>query len=122
MSKTGPSRAAAERALKAELTGRQAPGGMGAVTSATRMVTSADAWVEAHQGWSTGTQRTYRSVVSKQVKPTFGQLCGREVIPGVVGQALSAIAESSGPGAAKTARACLSGTFALAIQDGAPSR
>ena len=39
VSKVGPSRAAAERALKAELTSRQAPGGVGAITSATRMVT-----------------------------------------------------------------------------------
>ncbi|MGR7026229.1 phage integrase central domain-containing protein [Geodermatophilus sp. URMC 62] len=119
MSKVGPSRAAAERALKAELTSRQAPGGVGAITSATRMVTLADAWMEADHGWSTGTQRTYRSVVNRQVKPAFGQLCIREATPGVVSRALSAIARSSGPGAAKTARACLSGMFAPAIQDGA---
>ena len=37
----------------------------------------------------------------------------------MVSRALSAIAKSSGPGAAKTARACLSGRFTLAIQDGA---
>ena len=37
----------------------------------------------------------------------------------MVSGAPSAIAKSSGPGAAKTARACLSGMFALAIQDGA---
>src|SRR5688572_31804099 len=119
VSKVGPSRAAAERALKAELTSRQAPGGVGAITSATRMVTLADAWMEVDHGWSTGTQRTYRSVINKQVKPAFGQLCIREVTPGVVSRALSAIAQSSGPGAAKTARACMSGMFALAIQDGA---
>ncbi len=119
VSKVGPSRAAAERALKAELTGRQAPGGVGAITAATRMATLAEAWIEADHGWSTGTQRTYRSVVNKQVKPAFGQLCIREVTPGVVSRALSAIAKSSGPGAAKTARACLSGMFALAIQDDA---
>lgn len=119
VSKVGPSRAAAERALKAELTSRQAPGGVGAITSATRMATLADAWMEADHGWSTGTQRTYRSVINKQVKPAFGRLCIREVTPGVVSRALSAIAKSSGPGAAKTARACLSGMFALAIQDGA---
>jgi hypothetical protein len=65
----GRSRAVAERALKAELTNRQALGGDEAVTGATRMDASADAWLEAHQGWSTGTMRTYRSVVSKQVKP-----------------------------------------------------
>jgi hypothetical protein len=119
VSKVGPSRAAAERALKAECTSRQAPGGVGALTAATRMATLADAWIEADHGWSTGTQRTYRSVVSKQVKPAFGQLCIREVTPGVVSRALSAIAKISGPGAAKTARACLSGMFAMAIQDGA---
>src|SRR3954447_5389198 len=119
VSKVGPSRAAAERALKTELTSRQAPGGVGAITSATRMVTLADAWMDADHGWSTGTQRTYRSVINKQVKPALGQLCIREVTPGVVSRALSAIAKSSGPGAAKTARACLSGMFALAIQDGA---
>src|SRR3954468_3014069 len=119
VSKVGPSRAAAERALKAELTSRQAPGGMGAITAATRLVTLADAWMDADHGWSTGTQRTYRSVISKQVKPAFGQLCIREVTPGVVSRALAAIAKSSGRGAAKTARACLSGMFALAIQDGA---
>lgn len=119
VSKVGASRAAAERALKAELTSRQAPGGAGAITSATRMVTLADVWMEADHGWSTGTRRTYGSVINKQVKPAFGQLCIREVTPGVVSRALAAIAKSSGPGAAKTARACLSGMFALAIQDGA---
>ena len=58
-------------------------------------------------------------MINKQVKPAFGELCIREVTSGVVSRALSAIAKSSGPGAAKTARACLSGMFALAIQDGA---
>lgn len=119
VSKVGPSRAAAERALKVELTNRQAPGGAGAITAGTRMATLAEAWIEADHGWSTGTQRTYRSVVNKQVKPAFGQLCIREVTSGVVSRALAAIAKSSGPGAAKTARACLSGMFAMAIQDGA---
>jgi integrase len=119
VSKVGSSRAAAERALKAELTDRQGPGGVGALTAATRMSALADTWLEADHGWSTGTMRTYRSVVRKQIQPAFGQLCIREVTPGVVGRALSAIAKSSGPGAAKSARACLSGMFALAIQDGA---
>ena len=37
----------------------------------------------------------------------------------MISRALSAIAKTSGPGAAKTARACLSGMFALAVADGA---
>ena len=117
--RVAPSRAAAERALKADLANRQAVSSGVALTGATRMTALADAWMEADHGWSTGTQRTYRSVINKQVKPAFGQLCIREVTPGVVSRALSAIAKNSGPGAAKTARACLSGMFALAIQDGA---
>src|SRR3954471_13762767 len=117
--RVAPSRAAAERALKADLANRQAVSSGVSLTGATRMTALADAWMEADHGWSTGTQRTYRSVVNRQVKPAFGQLCIREVTPGVVGRALSAIAKNSGPGAAKTARACLSGMFALAIQDGA---
>ncbi|MCU1613225.1 MAG: Site-specific recombinase XerD [Frankiales bacterium] len=119
VTKVGRSRAAAERALKAELTSRQALGGGSAITGATRMAALADVWMEAEHGWSTGTKRTYRSVINKQIKPAFGQLCVREVSPGVVSRALAAIAKSSGPGAAKSARACLSGMFSVAIEDGA---
>jgi integrase len=54
-----------------------------------------------------------------QVKPALGELRIQEVTPGVVSRALAAIAKSSGPGAAKSARACLSGMFGLAILDGA---
>jgi hypothetical protein len=83
------------------------------------MTTLVDAWLAVDHGWSTGTERTYGSVVNTQVRPAFGQLCLREVTPGLVGRVLLAIAKNSGPGAAKTARACLSGMFALAVADGA---
>jgi integrase len=119
VSKVGHSKAAAERALKAELTSRQGPAGTGAVGSSMRVQDLADAWLESAHGWSTGTERTYRSVVRKLVKPALGQLRVREVTPGVVSRAIAAISASSGPGAAKSARACISGMFALAIQDGA---
>ena len=62
MSKIGRSRAAAERALKAELTVRVAPGGSGALTAAMRVDALADAWLAAANGWSTGTERTYASI------------------------------------------------------------
>src|SRR3954447_11647256 len=103
VSKTGPSRAAAERALKQALTARRTPGGTVALTAGTRMTALVDAWLAADHGWSTGTERTYRSVVRTQVRPAFGQLCLSEVTPGVIGRALSTIAKNSGPGAAKTA-------------------
>jgi hypothetical protein len=75
VSKTAASRAAAERALKAEPTVRRAPGGTGALTAGTRVSTPADTWLAAEHGWSTGTERTYRSTVRTQVEPAFGQLC-----------------------------------------------
>lgn len=63
-----------------------------------------------------GTERTYRSIINTSVLPDLGELCLREVTPGRV---VRAIAGSSGPDAATTARACRSGMFALAIVDGA---
>jgi hypothetical protein len=66
--------------------------------------TLADTWLAADHGWSTGTERTYRSTVRAQVVPAFGRLCVREVTPGVVSRVLATIATTSGPGAATTAR------------------
>jgi hypothetical protein len=82
--------------------------GSGAITAAMRLASLANTWLDAPHGWSTGTERTYRSVVRKQVKPALGQLCVREATPGVVSRALAAIARSSGASAAKSTRACLS--------------
>lgn len=101
VSKSGASKAAAERALKAELTLRQTPRGSGALNAATRVDALADVWLAAGHDWSTGTERTYRSVVKSQVKPILGELRIREVSPAVVSRALTAIATKSGPGAAE---------------------
>lgn len=118
VSRLGTSRAAAERALKAELTQRQAPGGLGALTPATTLEALADVWLHASHGWSTGTQRTYESTIRSQVTPVLGRLRIQEVTPGIISRALTAMAAASGPSAAKSARACLSGMFGVAIEDG----
>lgn len=78
-----------------------------------RLASLADTWLDAPYGWSTGTERTY-PLGRPLVKPALGQLCVREVTPGVVSRALAAIARSSGASAAKSTRACLSGMFAIA--------
>src|SRR3954454_1348278 len=119
VSKTGATRAAAERALKTELATRRGPGGPGVITASSRVSALVEAWLAADHGWSTGTERTYRSVIRTSVLPAFGQLTLQEVTPGRVGRALTAIARTGGAGAAKTARACLSGMFSMAIDDGA---
>lgn len=78
-------------------------------------------WIEAPHGWSTGTERTYRSVVRNQVVPALGELRQREGTAGVVSRALRTIADRHGPSAAKSSKTCLSGMFGLAIEDGAVS-
>jgi integrase len=119
IAKLGRSRAAAERALKAELSDRQTPSSGGAITATMRLSELADIWLAGSHGWSSGTERVYRSAVNSQVKPALGQLRIREVTPGVVSRALTAIAKRNGPSAAKTVRACLSGMFRVAIEDNA---
>lgn len=119
VSKSGSSRAAAERSLKEELTHRQTPASSGATSSGTRVDELADVWLAFPHGWSTGTQRTYQSAVRSQIRPALGALRIAEVSPGVISRALTAMAARSGPGSAKTARACLSGMFTFAVQDGA---
>jgi hypothetical protein len=51
----------------------------------------------------------------------LGELRVQEVTPGVASRALTTIARSGGPAAARSSRACLSGMFALAVLDGAVS-
>jgi len=119
VAKYGRSRAAAESALKVELSRRQTPRGAGAIATSTHVSNLAQLWLDAPHGWSTGTERTYRSVIRNQVVPALGELRLREVTAGVVSRAFRAIAERRGPSAAKSAKACLSGMFGLAIEDGA---
>ncbi|PZS25128.1 MAG: hypothetical protein DLM59_20750 [Pseudonocardiales bacterium] len=119
VAKYASSRAAAERALKIELANRQTPGGAGATVASNHVSDLAQLWLDAPHGWSTGTERTYRSVIRSQVVPALGELRLREVSAGVVSRALRVIAERHGPSAAKSAKACLSGMFGLAIEDGA---
>jgi integrase len=119
VSKVGPSRAAAERALKATLHERRAPSADGQVNADTRVRDLADLWLASGERWSTGTARTYRSMVRTQIKPALGELRLREVTPGVVNRALRAVSERSGHGAAKSTRSALSGMFRLAVREGA---
>jgi integrase len=119
VSKVGPSRSAAVRALKTELADRASPGPAAGVSPATRVRDLAKAWLAAPNNWSTGTDRTYRSMVKTQINPALGDLRLREVTPGVIGRLLADIAGRSGHGAARTSRSALSGMFLLAVRDGA---
>ncbi len=97
VAKCASSPAAAERALKIELANRQTPGGTGATVASNHVSDLAQLWLDAPHGWSTGTERTYRSVIRNQVVPALGELRLREVSAGVVSRALRVIAERHGP-------------------------
>jgi integrase len=119
IAKVGATRPAAERALKQDMVRRQTPPSGGAIKTTTRIAELADAWLDGSHEWSITTERLYRTVVTKNVNPAMGELRVQEVTPGVITRALRAIAARSGSGAAKTARSCLSGMFAIAVEDGA---
>src|SRR3954447_17065244 len=98
VSKTGATRASAERALKTELAARRGPGGAGVITASSRVSALVEAWMDADHGWSTGTERTYRSVIRTSVLPAFGQLTLQEGTPRRGGRALTANARTRGGG------------------------
>src|SRR4051794_41768495 len=74
VSKTGASRAAAERALKTELTVRRAPGGTGALTAGARVSALADAWLAVDHGRASGTQGHHPSNLRAPGHPAPGGL------------------------------------------------
>lgn len=116
VSRTGSSQPNAQRALKRALTTRRGAGGTD-ISHRTRIDALADAWLAAPHTWSPGTARTYGYIIER-VKASLGGLRIEEATPAAIGRALAKIHEGH-PSAAKSARACLSGMFALAIAHGA---
>lgn len=117
VSRTSNTEKNAKADLREALATRRGAGGVD-VSSSTRVSDLADLWLEQPHNWSTGTARTYGSVVNSSVKPTLGGLRLSEATPAVIARALNAV-QAQHPSAAKTARACLSGMFGLAIAHGA---
>jgi integrase len=119
VTKFGPSKAAAERALKLALRDRVAPG-QSDVTGETRVEDLGKRWLQdLPADRSTGTRQTYTYVLTKYVIPAVGALRVREVSTPAIDRTLKAISSQAGPGSAKTARSVLSGMFRLAVRYGA---
>jgi hypothetical protein len=77
----------------------------------------ADAWLTGDHGWSTNTERVYRTVVRSQILPALGALRLREVNAGVIARMLATVSERGGTGVSKTSRSALSGMFRIAVRD-----
>ena len=111
VTKFGPSKAAAERALKTALRDRVAPG-QSDITGETKVDTLANRWLaELPADHSPNTREAYASVVANHVVPRVGALRVREVSTPAVDRTLREVTAQAGPGAAKTTRSALSGMF-----------
>ncbi|GAA3218956.1 site-specific integrase [Pseudonocardia petroleophila] len=122
--RSGKSRAAAERALRAALVERQAPAAESDVTPATKFGKVADLWIADVERAvdagtrSPGTLDTYRSILRRHVRPALGELRIREVTTPAVDRALSVISKRSVSGA-RTSKIVISGTMRYAARHGA---
>ena len=98
VTKFGPSKAAAERALKLALRDRVAPG-QSDITGETRVDVLANRWLaELPADRSPNTRETYTYVIARHIAPAVGALRVREMSTPAVDRVLRAVTASSGPG------------------------
>ncbi len=122
--RSGKTKAAAERELKAALADRQMPVKQAEITSETKITRLAELWLgEIERAVETGarspgTLDTYRSIYQRHVKPALGALRIREVDTPVVDRILDATRKKSVSGA-RTAKIVISGMMRLAARHGA---
>ena len=103
----GPTKAAAERALKAALRDRAPVGGSGDITADSRVSALAEAWYAALADLSPVTMQAYRDRLDRQILPGLGQLRVRGLSIGVLDRHLRLVADKHGwPRPAPAARCC----------------
>lgn len=113
VTRTGPTKTAAENTLRTALAGRQQKVQQAAITTDTTVADLAAAWRE--QGdWATNTRERY-ALASRQVTAELGGVRMQELSRASINTALTAITRKHGPGAAKSAKSALSGMCKLAL-------
>ncbi len=122
--RSGKTRAAAERALRAALVDRQTPVAQAEITAETKVAKVAELWLaEIERAVDAGTKSpgtldAYRSIYRRHVKPALGSLRVREVDTPAVDRFLMAIKLKTVSGA-RTAKIVISGMMHLAARHGA---
>ena len=122
--RSGKTRTAAERALRAALGERQTPAKRAEVTPETKLAKVAELWLAEVEravdagSRSPGTLDTYQSIYRRHVKPALGELRLREVDTPAVDRALDVIKKRSVSGA-RTAKIVISGIMRYAARHGA---
>ena len=118
----GPTKAAAERALKSALRDRAPVGGSGEITADSRVSTLAEAWYAGLANLSPVTMQAYRDRLDRQILPGLGQLRVRELSIGVLDRHLRLVADKHGVATTRTCRSVLSGMCTFAARHDALSQ
>ncbi|WP_307831944.1 tyrosine-type recombinase/integrase [Prauserella cavernicola] len=125
LSRTGPSKAKAERVLKLAIAqALQTPSG-GDITARSRFVEVADRWLAwqerrvADGERAPGTLDNYRSMLANHVLPAFGELRMHEMTVPRLDRFFPALQAKSSAAHARTARAVVSGILRYAARHGA---
>ena len=122
--RSGKTKAAAERALRAALVERQTPVKQSEITAQTTIEKVAELWLaEIEQAVNAGlkspsTLDAYRTIYHRHVQPALGALRVREVDIPAVERVLTAIKDKTVSGA-RTAKIVISGLMRLAARHGA---
>jgi integrase len=122
--RSGKTKAAAERALRAALVERQAPVKQSIITAQATIEKVAELWLaEIEQAVNSGSKSpstldAYRTIYHRHVRPALGALRVREVDTPAVDRVLAAIKVKTVSGA-RTAKIVISGLMRLAARHGA---
>lgn len=122
--RSGKTKAAAERALRAALVERQTPVRQSEITAQTTIEKVAELWLaEIEQAVNAGSKSpstldAYRTIYHRHVQPALGALRVREVDTPAVDRVLTAIKDKTVSGA-RTAKIVISGLMRLATRHGA---
>jgi integrase len=116
----GSSAQQAEARLRAALACRAGPA-VGALSAQTRVTDAARVWLAQvdGSGRASGTRSLYRAAVRGYVVPAMGELRLGELTVPLIEHALAVVLSGHGSGAARTARAALSGICSMAARHGA---
>lgn len=112
----GPTKAAAERALKSALRDRAPVHSRGDISADSRVSALAEAWYAGLADLSPVTMQAYRDRLDRQILPGLGQLRVRELSIGVLDRHLRLVADKHGVATARTCRSVLSGMCTLAAR------
>jgi integrase len=122
--RSGKTKAAAERTLRAALVERQTPVRQSEITAQTTIEKVAELWLaEIEQAVNAGSKSpstldAYRTIYHRHVQPALGALRVREVDTPAVDRVLTAIKDKTVSGA-RTAKIVISGLMRLAARHGA---